>query len=60
MCPRVAELNPYVHVDMSSSDLHDNTDLTFLSRYQVSDFFKEVFVSNKSKLQTFGMMLDYY
>uniref|UniRef100_A0A3P8V478 Ubiquitin-like modifier-activating enzyme 6 n=1 Tax=Cynoglossus semilaevis TaxID=244447 RepID=A0A3P8V478_CYNSE len=34
VCPRVAELNPYVHVDMSSSDLHDNTDLTFLSRYQ--------------------------
>lgn len=34
VCPRVAELNPYVHVDMSSSPLDDNTDLTFLRKYQ--------------------------
>uniref|UniRef100_I3JQT0 Ubiquitin-like modifier-activating enzyme 6 n=1 Tax=Oreochromis niloticus TaxID=8128 RepID=I3JQT0_ORENI len=34
VCPRVAELNPYVHVDMSSSALDDNTDLGFLRRYQ--------------------------
>ncbi|XP_063332395.1 ubiquitin-like modifier-activating enzyme 6 [Pelmatolapia mariae] len=34
VCPRVAELNPYVHVDMSSSALDDNTDLSFLRRYQ--------------------------
>ncbi|XP_029365508.1 ubiquitin-like modifier-activating enzyme 6 [Echeneis naucrates] len=34
VCPRVAELNPYVHVDMSSSALDDNTDLSFLSKYQ--------------------------
>ncbi|KAG7238375.1 hypothetical protein INR49_030882 [Caranx melampygus] len=34
VCPRVAELNPYVHVDMSSVALDDNTDLTFLSKYQ--------------------------
>lgn len=35
VCPRVAELNPYVHVDMSSSVLDDNTDLSFLRKYQV-------------------------
>lgn len=34
VCPRVAELNPYVHVDMSSSPLDDNTDLSFLRKYQ--------------------------
>ncbi|XP_071359280.1 ubiquitin-like modifier-activating enzyme 6 [Trachinotus anak] len=34
VCPRVAELNPYVHVDMSSSALDDNTDMSFLSKYQ--------------------------
>ncbi|XP_072319918.1 ubiquitin-like modifier-activating enzyme 6 [Eucyclogobius newberryi] len=34
VCPRVAELNPYVHVDMSSSSLDDNTDLSFLKKYQ--------------------------
>lgn len=34
VCPCVAELNPYVHVDMSSSALDDNTDLGFLRRYQ--------------------------
>ncbi|KAF1395184.1 hypothetical protein PFLUV_G00008900 [Perca fluviatilis] len=34
VCPRVAELNPYVHVDMSSSALADNTDLSFLGKYQ--------------------------
>ncbi|XP_035515300.1 ubiquitin-like modifier-activating enzyme 6 [Morone saxatilis] len=34
VCPRVAELNPYVHVDMSSSALDDNTDLSFLRDYQ--------------------------
>lgn len=34
VCPHVAELNPYVHVDMSSSALDDNTDLSFLRRYQ--------------------------
>lgn len=34
VCPRVAELNPYVHVDMSSSALDDNTDLSFLGKYQ--------------------------
>ncbi|XP_074486264.1 ubiquitin-like modifier-activating enzyme 6 [Sebastes fasciatus] len=34
VCPRVAELNPYVHVDMSSSALDDNTDLSFLVKYQ--------------------------
>lgn len=34
VCPRVAELNPYVHVDMSSSALGDSTDLSFLSKYQ--------------------------
>ncbi|KAK7929426.1 hypothetical protein WMY93_005821 [Mugilogobius chulae] len=34
VCPRVAELNPYVHVDMSSSSLDDNTDLSFLRKYQ--------------------------
>ncbi|XP_071385741.1 ubiquitin-like modifier-activating enzyme 6 [Centroberyx affinis] len=32
--PRVAELNPYVHVDMSSSTLDDNSDLSFLRKYQ--------------------------
>lgn len=39
VCPRVAELNPYVHVDMSSSALDDNTDLSFLRKYQVSCYF---------------------
>ncbi|KAG8014818.1 Ubiquitin-like modifier-activating enzyme 6, partial [Nibea albiflora] len=34
VCPRVAELNPYVHVDMSSSALDNNTDLSFLRKYQ--------------------------
>ncbi|TNN78744.1 Ubiquitin-like modifier-activating enzyme 6 [Liparis tanakae] len=30
VCARVAELNPYVHVDVSSLALDDNTDLGFL------------------------------
>ncbi|XP_069023197.1 ubiquitin-like modifier-activating enzyme 6 [Embiotoca jacksoni] len=34
VCPRVAELNPYVHVDMSSFALDNNTDLSFLRKYQ--------------------------
>uniref|UniRef100_A0A3B4ZBP3 E1 ubiquitin-activating enzyme n=1 Tax=Seriola lalandi dorsalis TaxID=1841481 RepID=A0A3B4ZBP3_SERLL len=34
VCPRVAELNPYVHVGLSSCALDDNTDLSFLSKYQ--------------------------
>lgn len=34
VCPRVAELNPYVHVDLSSAALDDNTDLSFLRKYQ--------------------------
>ncbi|XP_019732172.1 ubiquitin-like modifier-activating enzyme 6 isoform X2 [Hippocampus comes] len=34
VCPRVAELNPYVHVDKSISALDDNTDLSFLQKYQ--------------------------
>ncbi|XP_061535073.1 ubiquitin-like modifier-activating enzyme 6 isoform X2 [Phycodurus eques] len=34
VCPRVAELNPYVHVDTSTSPLDDNTDLSFLLKYQ--------------------------
>ncbi|XP_070839263.1 ubiquitin-like modifier-activating enzyme 6 [Chaetodon trifascialis] len=34
VCPRVTELNPYVHVDMSSSALDENTDLSFLRKYQ--------------------------
>ncbi|CAG5940714.1 unnamed protein product [Menidia menidia] len=34
VCPRVAELNPYVQVEMSSSPLDDNTDLSFLRKYQ--------------------------
>ncbi|KAM9856984.1 ubiquitin-like modifier-activating enzyme 6 [Aulostomus maculatus] len=34
VCPRVAELNPYVHVDVSFSALDDNTDLSFLRNYQ--------------------------
>ncbi|XP_034543207.1 ubiquitin-like modifier-activating enzyme 6 [Notolabrus celidotus] len=34
VCPRVAELNPYVHVDLSYSPLDDNTDLSFLRKYQ--------------------------
>ncbi|KAM7394215.1 hypothetical protein PAMP_021028 [Pampus punctatissimus] len=34
VCPRVAELNPYVHVDVSSTPLDDNTDLSFLRKYQ--------------------------
>ncbi|XP_068606658.1 ubiquitin-like modifier-activating enzyme 6 [Brachionichthys hirsutus] len=34
VCPRVSELNPYVHVDISSSSLDDNTDLSFLRKYQ--------------------------
>ncbi|RVE76414.1 hypothetical protein OJAV_G00007330 [Oryzias javanicus] len=32
--PRVAELNPYVQVDMSSCPLDDNIDLSFLRKYQ--------------------------
>ncbi|CAL8331686.1 unnamed protein product [Merluccius merluccius] len=32
--PRVVELNPYVHVEKSSSTLDDNTDLSFLRKYQ--------------------------
>lgn len=36
VCPRVGELNPYVHVDMSSCPLDDNIDLSFLKKYQVS------------------------
>lgn len=36
VCPRVAELNPYVRVDMSCSLLDSNTDLSFLRKYQVS------------------------
>lgn len=35
VCPRVTELNPYVHVDMSYAALDDNTDLSFLRKYQV-------------------------
>lgn len=35
VCPRVAELNPYVHVDTSSFALDNNTDLSFLRKYQV-------------------------
>lgn len=35
VCSRVAELNPYVHVDTSSSVLDNNTDLSFLRKYQV-------------------------
>ncbi|XP_037530279.1 ubiquitin-like modifier-activating enzyme 6 [Nematolebias whitei] len=34
VCPRVAELNPYVQVDASSLPLDDNTDLSFLRKYQ--------------------------
>ncbi|XP_070770537.1 ubiquitin-like modifier-activating enzyme 6 [Enoplosus armatus] len=34
VCSRVAELNPYVHVDMSSSALDNTTDLSFLRKYQ--------------------------
>ncbi|XP_029287138.1 ubiquitin-like modifier-activating enzyme 6 [Cottoperca gobio] len=34
VCPRVAELNPYVHVDTSSAALDDNTDLSFFGKYQ--------------------------
>nr|XP_046269244.1 ubiquitin-like modifier-activating enzyme 6 [Scatophagus argus]XP_046269252.1 ubiquitin-like modifier-activating enzyme 6 [Scatophagus argus] len=34
VCPRVTELNPYVHVDMSSCALDDTTDLSFLRKYQ--------------------------
>ncbi|XP_036962389.1 ubiquitin-like modifier-activating enzyme 6 [Acanthopagrus latus] len=34
VCPRVTELNPYVHVDMSYAALDDNTDLSFLRKYQ--------------------------
>ncbi|XP_042341101.1 ubiquitin-like modifier-activating enzyme 6 [Plectropomus leopardus] len=34
VCPRVAELNPYVHVDMSHCALDNNTDLSFLGKYQ--------------------------
>ncbi|KAM9362971.1 ubiquitin-like modifier-activating enzyme 6 [Symphorus nematophorus] len=34
VCPRVAELNPYVHVDISSSALDNSTDLSFLRKYQ--------------------------
>ncbi|KAG7458825.1 hypothetical protein MATL_G00224740 [Megalops atlanticus] len=32
--PRVAELNPYVQVNTSSSALDENTDLSFLKNYQ--------------------------
>ncbi|KAJ3614297.1 hypothetical protein NHX12_017871 [Muraenolepis orangiensis] len=32
--PRVVELNPYVHVEKSSSILDNNTDLGFLTKYQ--------------------------
>ncbi|CAL8274326.1 unnamed protein product [Gadus morhua 'NCC'] len=32
--PRIVELNPYVHVEKSSSTLDDNTDLSFLRKYQ--------------------------
>ncbi|KAM4603949.1 ubiquitin-like modifier-activating enzyme 6 isoform 2-T2 [Polymixia lowei] len=32
--PRVVELNPYVHVEVSSSTLDDSTDLSFLRKYQ--------------------------
>lgn len=35
VCPRVAELNPYVHVDVSFSDLDESSDLSFLRKYQV-------------------------
>lgn len=35
VCARVAELNPYVHIDVSSSVLDNNTDLGFLRKYQV-------------------------
>ncbi|XP_037326929.2 ubiquitin-like modifier-activating enzyme 6 [Pungitius pungitius] len=34
VCPRVAELNPYVHVDVSCEALDDNNDLSFLGKYQ--------------------------
>lgn len=34
VCARVAELNPYVHVDVSSLALDDGTDLGFLVKYQ--------------------------
>ncbi|CAM9101468.1 unnamed protein product [Lampetra planeri] len=34
VCPRVAELNPYVHVDVSFSALDESSDLSFLRKYQ--------------------------
>uniref|UniRef100_A0A674MRB7 Ubiquitin-like modifier-activating enzyme 6 n=1 Tax=Takifugu rubripes TaxID=31033 RepID=A0A674MRB7_TAKRU len=39
VCSRVAELNPYVHVDISSSILDNNTDLRFLQKYQCGNKF---------------------
>lgn len=48
VCPRVAELNPYVLVDMSCSPLDSNTDLSFLRKYQVSRSWVWQWMSNSS------------
>lgn len=36
--PRVAELNPYVQVGVSTCPLDDSTDLSFLRGYQVCEW----------------------
>ncbi|XP_074650739.1 ubiquitin-like modifier-activating enzyme 6 [Tubulanus polymorphus] len=33
-CPRVAELNPYVSVDSLTTSIDENTDLSYLKKYQ--------------------------
>lgn len=48
VCPRVAELNPYVRVDMSCSLLDSNADLSFLRKYQVSTLWLWWWTSNSS------------
>lgn len=48
VCPRVAELNPYVRVDMSCSPLDSNTDLSFLRKFQVSRLWVWYWMLNSS------------
>lgn len=55
VCPRVAELNPYVHVEMSSSALDDNADLSFLRKYQVSHGLSE---SRLKEMQSYFAVLQ--
>ncbi|MED6273643.1 Ubiquitin-like modifier-activating enzyme 6 [Characodon lateralis] len=52
VCSRVADLNPYVQVDMSSLPVDDNTDLSFLRKYQCV-ILTEASLSLQKRVNTF-------